>query len=102
MQEGCHPPLPRFRQFLDDVLSRQHAGAEFPAVLVGIDGFLVAQFEDVSAFWRRWMYWSIISSSFSTLSIQSSSIVSGRPPKMSNLSCMRRDSTWYTFSSWVS
>src|SRR6266540_6078839 len=42
-------PLPGFRQFLDHVLSRQHAGAEFPPVLVGVDGFLVAQFEHVSA-----------------------------------------------------
>ena len=42
-------PLPGFRQFFDHVLSRQHAGAEFPPVLVGVDGFLVAQFEHVSA-----------------------------------------------------
>ena len=41
--------LPRFRPFLDYVLSRQHTGAEFPPVLVGVEGFLIAQFEHVSA-----------------------------------------------------
>src|SRR6266404_6147244 len=45
------------------------------------------------AFCLRWMYSSILASSRWTLSIQSSSIVSGRPPKMSYLSLIRRDNT---------
>ncbi len=36
---------PRFGQFFYDILPREHPRAQFPAVFVGVDGFLVAKFK---------------------------------------------------------
>ncbi len=40
--------LPRLRQSLNHISSRQHLGTTLPAVLIWIDGFLIAQFKDIS------------------------------------------------------
>ena len=39
---------PGFREFLDHVLPRQYAGAQFPTILVGIDSFPVAELEGIA------------------------------------------------------